>query len=147
MDIVVRRLRNRAAIAAAKAAPCTDCGQSLPSFLMWLFHERGPKRFSVGSSCDRSCTAVAEEIVKCVPVCYKCGPKRSAVRAAESRALKRALALPAPLSKVEGTRAAVSLTQMLRRESRKMAARERRRNTHPTKLAIDPATGRAYSKT
>lgn len=131
-----RRARNRVTLLAAKSKPCLDCGLSFPFDRMWLFHERGVKRFSVGSSCDKSGKAVAEEIAKCDTVCYRCGPKRSAALAARMRGIKRALVMPRPGP--AAAKAALSLTQMLRRESRKMDARERRR-LHSTKAKLDHA--------
>ena len=62
------------AVLEARSAPCVDCGQSLPPFLMDLDHVRGRKGFTLVATVIKkhSLAQVLAEIEKCEPRCVVC---------------------------------------------------------------------------
>jgi hypothetical protein len=73
---------SREVIAAAKARPCADCGNSFPAWIMDFDHiaERGPKLFKLSSYASRKPETVAAEIAKCDVICSNCHRIRSKAR-------------------------------------------------------------------
>ncbi len=70
------RTRNREVLIGAKTAPCADCGNSYPSYVMDFDHipERGKKRQNVGHlvANANSVAMLLQEIAKCDLVCANC---------------------------------------------------------------------------
>lgn len=68
-----RFIANDPVIQAAKAVPCSDCGQRFSSEQMDFDHVRGTKRFDIGSARFRVSPArLRAEIGKCEVVCAVC---------------------------------------------------------------------------
>ena len=77
------RTRMRTIIAAAKGAPCADCGKHFPACAMDLDHVRGRKKFNVSTvqlAYGTSLRSLHEEIEKCDVVCANCHRIRSEAR-------------------------------------------------------------------
>lgn len=93
----VRRLRaryvarNRRAVAAAKAVPCTDCGVSYAGYLMDFDHVRGRKRDIISRMVVQPATLwdLLVEIAKCDVVCANCHRERTYRRGWPRRGLPR----------------------------------------------------------
>jgi len=63
----------RAAIAAAKSAPCLDCGNTFDPVCMDFDHRPGEaKKFGIARFGDRPLGVVLQEIAKCDLVCSNC---------------------------------------------------------------------------
>src|SRR4051812_13140661 len=62
----------RAAITEAKKAPCKDCGQTYPSYVMDFDHVRGQKCFDIGNSTRYALGVIYAEMDKCDLVCANC---------------------------------------------------------------------------
>ena len=62
-----------------KSAPCTDCKQSYPHYVMQFDHTSDDKLFNVADHCKLSKTlkSVKEEIAKCELVCANCHSVRT----------------------------------------------------------------------
>ncbi|CAN5491958.1 hypothetical protein BH23ACT9_BH23ACT9_25270 [soil metagenome] len=73
-----RREVNAEIIAAAKAVPCTDCGQRYETEQMDFDHVRGTKRFDIGAMrAIASRRTLLDEIAKCDVVCANCHRMRT----------------------------------------------------------------------
>lgn len=130
MVALTRRMLTFSMIQDAKSRPCKRCGDSFPVPEMCLYHvpSRGPKLFAISPCCNRSILLVTAEIAKCDPYCVSCLRIVSHENGDHLRGIKpAAIRLPG---------APETLTQMLRREAKKMDARERR-HRNSGKLAID----------
>ena len=67
-----RRQRIAALISQRKAAPCVDCGITLPWQVMEFDHVRGRKRFDITVTCPYRTDSVLAEIMKCDVRCPNC---------------------------------------------------------------------------
>ncbi len=91
-------VRGQKIIEEAKAAPCADCGEGYPHYVMDFDHVRGEKLFAIGSM--SRATAVHKlyaEIAKCDVVCANCHRQRTYERRAEG--YHRAMLIHMELSK------------------------------------------------
>lgn len=67
-----RIAKHRAIVAEIKKAPCTDCGQTYPSYVMDFDHTSTQKLLNVSALCGWSLKALLTEIGKCELVCSNC---------------------------------------------------------------------------
>lgn len=81
------KIQIRAMIHAAKDAPCLDCGQSFPNWVMDFDHVRGEKSFDLAQSVrlSKSKSAVLAEIAKCELVCSNYHRHRTHMRRQASK--------------------------------------------------------------
>lgn len=74
------RTDNGALIREAKSAPCADCGQTYPYYVMDFDH-RDNKEFTLGNYRSMGRKQILSEIAKCDVVCANCHRERTAARA------------------------------------------------------------------
>ncbi len=80
-----RQRKLRAAVAAEKDRPCTDCGESYPYYVMQFDHMDGEtKVLDVATALSRgwSIARLQQEIAKCEVVCANCHAIRTHKRRA-----------------------------------------------------------------
>lgn len=65
-----------------KDAPCTDCGNQYPRYVMEWDHARGTKLFNIGSKSYNSphSKKLQDELAKCDLVCANCHKARTYYR-------------------------------------------------------------------
>ncbi len=71
------REKNRTLMRDAKRAPCIDCGQIYPYYVMDFDHVRGAKVANISRMVSRPLNAVIEEMEKCDVVCSNCHRERT----------------------------------------------------------------------
>ncbi len=81
-----RHERLRQFIIEAKQAPCADCGNDYPWYVMDFDHRHGEKEFNLSDATHngRSLETIKEEIAKCDVVCANCHRIRTFNDAASS---------------------------------------------------------------
>lgn len=74
---------NRAALDAAKSAPCADCGHAFPACAMDMDHVTAAKRGNLSDLLHLPPPAFAAELSRCEPVCANCHRVRTQARRVE----------------------------------------------------------------
>lgn len=69
-------------IRAMKSAPCADCKQTFPHYVMDFDHVRGEKRFVISRGAREGTNVLEEELRKCDLVCSNCHRIRTHERSA-----------------------------------------------------------------
>src|SRR5688572_23994275 len=74
-----RRQRVVALLGGLKSAPCADCKQRYPHYIMDFDHVRGRKKFSLGHAANRRFNEaeILKEVAKCEVVCSNCHRERT----------------------------------------------------------------------
>jgi len=80
------RIERRHAINFIKSAPCFDCGDAYPPYVMDFDHVRGTKVKNVSRMIVETVpfTRIMEEISKCDLVCANCHRERTHIRKTET---------------------------------------------------------------
>ena len=71
------RIKKQQLIKEAKSAPCMDCGQSYPSYVMDFDHNGAAKLYAIASYDSSSLANLIIEIAKCDVVCSNCHRERT----------------------------------------------------------------------
>lgn len=83
------RKRSRQRLTDLKTAPCTDCGQTFPTFVMEFDHrDPATKEFSISRGPFTWYRRVEEEVKKCDLVCANCHKIRTHTRRWGSQGLE-----------------------------------------------------------
>jgi hypothetical protein len=72
--------KTRDLIRQVKSAPCMDCGETYPWYVMDFDHVRGEKSFNIGAAHSRGIRRIRLEIDKCDVVCANCHRLRTHAR-------------------------------------------------------------------